>query len=355
MKVALVYDRVNKWGGAERVLLALHRIFPDAPLFTSVYNPETAKWAEVFQVKTSFLQNFPKAKKSHELFAPLMPLAFESFNFEEYDLVISITSEAAKGVITKPSTLHICYCLTPTRYLWSGYDTYFKNPLLKIIGYPFVSYLRKWDLVAAERPDKYIAISNEVKTRIKKYYGLDSEVIFPPLSISNTKPKLPTELDYFLIVSRLVPYKKIDLAVDVFNKLGYPLIIVGTGWEENALKRKAKDNIKFLKNLDEATLYGYYLNSKALVFPGKEDFGLAMSEAQYFGKPVIAYGEGGALDIVKKGITGELFKTKDELISILENFDPSRYNKEVAIENSKKFTFENFRKSLLDLISSNAL
>jgi glycosyltransferase involved in cell wall biosynthesis len=350
MKVALVYDRVNKWGGAERVLLALHRIFPDAPLFTSVYNPDTAKWAEVFQVHTSFLQKIPKSRTNHEFLAPLMPLAFESLNLEDFDLVISVTSEAAKGVITKPGTLHICYCLTPTRYLWSGYETYFKNPILRLLGWPFVSYLRKWDLVAANRPDKYIAISKEVQKRIEKYYGANSEVIFPPLSISDTKPILPVELGYFLIVSRLVPYKKIDMAIDVFNKLGYPLIIIGTGRLESGLKRKAKENIKFLKNIDEGTLYGYYSNCKALIFPGKEDFGLSMAEAQFFGKPVIAYGEGGALDIVKEKVTGELFKTRQELVSILENFNPSRYNKEACIENSEKFTFENFKKSLLDLI-----
>src|ERR1035437_3756793 len=179
MKVALVYDRVNKWGGAERVLLALHKIFPEAPLFTSVYNAESAAWAKVFDVRTSFLQNFPKAKTAHELYAVLMPLAFESFNFDNFDLVISVTSEAAKGIITKPSTLHICYCLTPTRYLWSGYNDYFKSSIFKLISKPLVSYLRFWDKIAAKRPDEYIAISIEVKNRIKKYYKRDSEVVYP--------------------------------------------------------------------------------------------------------------------------------------------------------------------------------
>src|SRR3989338_3078897 len=141
MKVALVYDRVNKWGGAERVLLALHKIFPDAPLYTSVYNKDNASWAKVFKIKTSFLQKFPFASQNHEFYASLMPLAFESFSFDEYDLVISVTSEAAKGIITKPGTTHICYCLTPTRYLWSGYDEYFKNSFLRFISKPIISYL----------------------------------------------------------------------------------------------------------------------------------------------------------------------------------------------------------------------
>src|SRR3990172_1252396 len=163
-KVAIVYDRVNKWGGAERVLLTLHEMFPDAPLYTSVYDEKNASWAKVFSnIYTSFLQKIPFAKGNHEFLAPLMPLAFESFNFNDYDLVISVTSEAAKGIITKSGTTHICYCLTPTRYLWSGYEEYFKNPILKFISKPFVSYLRMWDKIAANRPDKIIAISTEVK------------------------------------------------------------------------------------------------------------------------------------------------------------------------------------------------
>ena len=167
MKVALVYDRVNIWGGAERLLLALHQIWPEAPLYTSVYDPERAPWAKVFEVRTSFLQKIPLAKKHHEFFAPLMPLAFESFNFDEFDLVISITSESAKGIITKPKTKHLCYCLTPSRYLWSGYKEYFRTSAQRIASSWLVKYLKKWDLVAAKRPDAYFAISQTVQKRIK--------------------------------------------------------------------------------------------------------------------------------------------------------------------------------------------
>jgi len=185
MKVALVYDRLNKWGGAERVLLTLHKMFPEAPLYTSVYDKKKTPWALRFnsgqaKIKTSFLQRFPFATH-HELFAILMPIAFESFTFDEFDLVISVTSEAAKGIITKPHTKHICYCLTPTRYLWSGYEDYFKNDLLRFFSRPAVVYLRFWDKIAAQRPDKFIAISKEVQGRIKKYYGRESEVVYPPL------------------------------------------------------------------------------------------------------------------------------------------------------------------------------
>lgn len=185
MKVALVYDRINKWGGAERVLLKLHKIFPTAPLYTSVYNKETAAWAKVFDIKTSFLQYFPFAKTHHELYALLMPLAFESFSFEEYDLVISVTSEAAKGIISSGKTKHICYILTPTRYLWSGYKDYFKDLFVKTISYPFVWYLRTWDIIAASRVDNYVAISNEVQKRVKKFYDRESVVVYPPVTIKD--------------------------------------------------------------------------------------------------------------------------------------------------------------------------
>ncbi len=358
MKVALVYDRVNKWGGAERVLLALHKIFPDAPLFTSVYNKKTAKWAEVFEIKTSFLQNFPFAKSFHEFYALLMPIAFEAFNFDKYDLVISVTSEAAKGIITKPTTMHICYCLTPTRYLWSGYDQYFKNPILRFFSKPAVSYLKNWDKVAAFRPDKYIAISTAVQSRIKKYYKRDSEIIYPPSEMANGKWQMANGKkieDFFLIVSRLVYYKRVDIAVTAFNKLGFPLKIIGVGRKEANLKNVAKSNIEFLGELTDEKLSYYYKNCKALIFTGIEDFGLVMAEAQSFGKPVIAFRGGGAIDIIKEGITGEFFEsqTPESLVKALEKFNSKSYNTNLCKENSEKFSFETFKKQLLEVINKN--
>jgi glycosyltransferase involved in cell wall biosynthesis len=353
MKVALVYDRVNKWGGAERVLLSLHKIFPDAPLFTSVYNKDSAPWAKVFDVKTSFLQNFPFAKSSHELYALFMPLAFESFDFSNYDLVISVTSEAAKGIITKPSTLHISYLLTPTRYLWSGYETYFKNNLFRLFSRPFISYLRSWDRIAAQRPDKIVAISTAVAERVKKYYKRDSEIIFPPLEKLNDGKTTETS-DYFLVVSRLVYYKRIDIAVKAFNKLNLPLKIIGKGNEEVSLKKLANSNIEFLGNLTDEKLSFYYKNSKALIFPGVEDFGLVMAEAQSFGKPVIAFKGGGALDIIRKGATGEFFETQtpESLIKVLEKFESTSYNSNLCRENALRFSFENFKSKFLEVIKN---
>jgi len=356
MKVALTYDRVNKWGGAERVLLALHKIFPDAPLYTSVLNIEKAPWAKVFDVKTSFLQNFPKASTSHEFYAPLMPMAFESFNFDEFDLVISVTSEAAKGIITKPKTLHVCYCLTPTRYLWSGYNDYFKSSVFKFLSKPAVSYLRAWDKIAAQRPDEYIAISSEVKNRINKYYGRDSQIIYPPLTMSvNAQNNKKISGDYFLVVSRLTNfYKRVDIAIEACNKLKVPLKIVGEGADAENLKKIAGPTIEFLGNVTDEELSSYYKNCKALIFPGLEDFGLTMVEAQAFGKPVVAFRGGGALDTVQERKTGEFFNEQnpESLMVVLKSFDEKRYNTKSCRENSEKFSFERFEEDLRKFLES---
>ena len=361
MKVALVYDRVNKWGGAERVLLALHKIFPKAPLYTSVYNSKKAPWAKVFKIKTSFLQSLPKAKASHEYYATFMPHAFEGFSFDDYDLVISVTSEAAKGIITGPKTLHICYCLTPTRYIWSGYDEYFKNTTLRILSKPFVNYLKRWDIKASKRPDHMISISKEVKARVKKYYGRETEIIYPPLDsgLLNIEKKKKTqkktklkEEDYFLIVSRLVPYKKIEIAIKACNELKLNLKIIGIGSFEKELKKLAGGTIEFLGELTDRELSYYYENCKALIFPGIEEFGLVMVEAQSFGKPVIAYKKGGALDILKEGVTGTFFTKQNvsSLKKVLKSFNNKRYNSLLLRNNAKRFSFNIFEKELKKFI-----
>lgn len=347
MKVALVYDRLNKIGGAERVLLALHKMFPDAPLYTSVYNSKKASWASVFKIKTSFLQNFPWSTH-HEMYAFLMPLAFESFNFDEYDLVISVTSEAAKGILTKPKTKHICYCLTPTRYLWSGYEEYFRNFLLRLISKPIVFCLKIWDKIAAQRPDAYIAISKEVQKRIKKYYGRDSAVIYPPALTFDYPQNLKSQdKDYFLIVSRLVSYKKIDLAIRAFNELKLPLKIIGKGIEENRLKAMAGPTIEFLDYLTDKELVEYYSGCRALIFPGLEDFGLTILEAQGFGKPVIAFKAGGALETVVEGKTGKFFNKQEvkSLVNAIREFGNLTINPKDCIAQAKKFNYEQFKES----------
>jgi len=357
VRVALAYDRVNKWGGAERVLLALHEIFPNAPLFTAVYNSETSKWAEVFpKVIPSFLQKIPFAKTRHEFLGTFTPLAFETFDFSDYDLVISVTSEAAKGIITKPPAMHICYCLTPTRYLWSAYELYFRNPILKFTAKSAVSYLRYWDKIAAQRPDVMVGISREVCKRIKKYYGRESELIYPPVDlekyeIRNTKYEKRKE-DFFLVVSRLIPYKRVDLAVEAFNELGVPLTIVGTGSEEGRLKRMAKKNIRFVGELTDEKLADYYSKCSALIFPQEEDFGLVTVEAQAAGTPVIAYKKGGALDTIVEGKTGVFFtkQNKVSLIGAIKEFKERSFDRKVIMNNANKFSKEIFKNEFLKLI-----
>lgn len=365
MKVALVYDRVNKWGGAERVLLALHEIWPDAPLYTAVYDPAGAPWAKDFKVVPSFLNRLPFAKKNHEKLALLMPLAFESFSFEGYDLVISVTSEAAKGIITKPETRHFCYCLTPTRYLWSGYEQYFDSAFRRLIGAPAVKYLRQWDLVAARRPDAMIAISDCVRRRIRKYYGRAAKVIYPPVDLERFKqgaksgpessPPIKVQDNYFLIVSRLVPYKRVDLAVRAFNKLGIPLKIIGTGGEAEKLKKTAGPNIEFLGALTDREVLGYYRSCQAVVFPGEEDFGLVPLEAQACGRPVIALKAGGALETVVEGKTGRFFwpQTTDALVSVVKECLSQRFSVKDCRQNSQRFGQKLFRQKIKTAVLKN--
>ncbi len=357
MKVALVYDRVNKWGGAERVLLALHKLFPKAPLFTSVYNSHTAKWADVFDIKTSFLQKYPHAVKNHEMYPFLMPMAFERFSFENYDLVISVTSEAAKGIITKPGTKHISYVLTPTRYLWSGYEEYFKNPGLRMAANPVVSYLRKWDKAAAARPDMLVAISSEVQGRITKYYQRESLIVYPPVTLAPSAKTMAQSKDkgYFLVVSRLskfTKYKRVDIAIEACNKLKLPLKIVGEGSWKQELESMAGPTVEFLGNLTDKELITYYRDCKALIFPAVEDFGLVVVEAQAFGKPVIALRKGGTLDTVVAGKTGLFFEqqTVGSLIDALKQFDQMKFDKKAVRKNAEKFSEKKFKEEFLRLV-----
>ena len=357
MKVALVYDRVNKLGGAERVLQALHEIWPKAPLYTAVYDPKKAPlWVKNIRVIPSFLNKVPGASGRHEWLAPLMPLAFESFNFADFDAVVSVTSEAAKGIITRPETLHICYCLTPTRYLYSGYDQYFSSLFLRFFCSPVVTYLRHWDQVASQRPDHYLAISKNVQKRIRKYYQQNSETIYPPVDtgkfqIANIKSRKNSEFKilnskYFLVVSRLVAYKRVDIVIKAFNRLGLSLKVIGTGNQEKKLKRMAKKNIEFLGALTDQELLGYYQGCQAVIFPTEEDFGIVPLEAQACGRPVIVYRGGGALETVIKGKTGVFFypQTDGGLAKVIKSFKAERFSSEDCRQNAKKFSQVRFKK-----------
>lgn len=349
LKTALVYDWLDSWGGAERVLLELHQLFPQAPLYTSIYNPQKASWAKVFpQIKTTCLQKL--AFLGHQQLAWLMPMAMESLDFSQYDLVISLTSFAAKGIITQPQTKHICYLLTPTRFLWYPEQYHFRLPPI------LNNYLKSWDLLASQRPDKIVSICQTVQNRAKQIYQRDSQIIYPPLDkkFINPSGKKQAKKDFFLIVSRLERQKKVDLAVKVFNDLGWPLIIVGTGSQSRKLKRWAKRNITFLGYQTDQQLKKLYQQAKGLIFPQEEDFGLVALEAQGMGTAVIAYRAGGACETIKEGITGKFFYPQSEagLKSALLKWSKDDYNNNHYRRWVEQFSQQNFISSWQQLINT---
>lgn len=358
MKIAIVYDRVNKTGGAERILAALHDIWPDAPLYTAVYSPKGAPWVKNWKIIPSFLQLFPLARSHHELYPWATSFAFESFSFDSYDVVLSVTSAEAKSIITKPKTLHICYCLTPTRYLWSGVEEYRKDLGGMIFIPPFSSLvqktlrrLRRWDLISAKRPDYYIAISNHVKNRIETYYNEKSiSVIYPPLDMSVFVPGRTHEKGaYDLVVSRFVGYKRLDVVIEAYNRLGLPLVVVGSGRSEYALRSRAKKNIRFVtRYLTDRELVGYYQKCRAFVFAGDEDFGLVASEAQACGKSVLAYINSGISEIVVDGLTGILYdkQTVDSFILALRKLHSGTFSPKACRENARRFSQGKFMKEM---------
>jgi len=372
-KIVIVYDWIDKWGGVERILLDLHKMFPEAFFYTSYFDREKAGWAKNLKIKTSFLQNFPDfIKKNRVLSFIFYPYAFESFNFSEYDLVISVTSSFAKSIITKPGTRHICYLLTPARYLWSHQKEY-----LGSLGGSFSGMFKNWDLVVSQRPDKIVSISETVQRRCKKYYKRDSEVIYPGFDINywqnikNQISKIKTtdqksktlskyeilNTKYFLIVSRLEQYKKIDLAIKLFNKLNKLLVIVGEGSQEDRLKQLAGKNITFLSKLSDVELGSLYSNAQALVMPQEEDFGYGSLEAQFFGCPLIAYKKGGAVETVVEGKTGIFFlpQTESGLRRAIERFDKIKYNlrnrtTKFGTRNIERFDIKMFEKRFLNIL-----
>ncbi len=356
MKIAFVYDHVNKFGGAERVLLALHEIWRDAPLYTAVYNSKQASWSKVFKINVSWLRHLSFFSDRHEILPLFTPIAFESFNFKDFDVVLSVTSSEAKGIITGTNTLHICYCLTPTRYLWSGYTDYIKepgvgslNPMARVFMKVFFSRLRLWDKVASSRPDYYISISRTVSDRIKKYYKRDSSIIYPPVDLNVFKisnRNYNKKEDYFLIVSRLVPYKKIDYVISAFNKLGWKLVIIGSGIDQERLEKKSYKNIIFVpQSLTDQKLCWYYQNCRAFIFPGEEDFGLTSVEAQACGKPVVAYVKGGVKESIVIGETGELYdeQNEDSLITALNKVRNMTYDPSTCRKSAERFTKKKFQ------------
>ena len=352
MKIALVHDYLTQLGGGERVLSTLCEMFPEAPIFTLIYNEKATNG--VFKnrkIYTSFLQKIPGAKKFFRGLIWLMPLAVEQLDLSDFDVVISVSHSFGKGIITKPTTKHICYCLTPTRYLWHEAGLPFK-PISQFI----LTYLRTWDYQAAQRPDYFIASSENVRQRIKKYYNRDSEVIYPPVETGkfyiSEEPK-----EYFLMVGRMVPYKRFDIAVEAFRRLPEErLLIIGDGPEHKKLKNRSLKfkvkNIKFLGRVSENELPKHYAGCKALIFPQEEDFGIVPLEAMASGRPVIAYRAGGALETIKEGETGVFFdeQTPESLVKTVRQFNEKKNNSEKIREQASAFNKEKFKKKISDFL-----
>ena len=358
-KIAIVYDWLDKWGGVERILLTLREMFPEADFFSSYYDKQGASWADKLNINTSFLQQFPKLIRGSRIASFVFyPYAFESFYFSGYDLVISVTSSFAKSVITKPGTKHICYLLTPTRYLWVCPENYFESKVIYPLLKPYINQIKKWDYVAAQRPDKIISISQTVVDRCQRHYQRKSEMIYPPFDIEywskiklqmiNNKSQINfkfqiSNFKFYLIVSRLEPYKRVDLVVQSIKRLNQNLIIVGEGSQERKLKQMAGNNIHFYKKLSDEELGYLYDKARALIMPQEEDFGYVSLEGQFFGCPVITYKKGGATETVIDGKTGLFFnhQTEESVIEALERFEAKSYN---IRTNTKKFGGETVKR-----------
>ncbi|MDD3646106.1 MAG: glycosyltransferase [Candidatus Gracilibacteria bacterium] len=361
-RIAIVCDWIKDWGGAEIVLEQLLEIFPHADIFTSVFFQDKNPVFEGRKITTSFIQNIPLLNKSHKLALTLRPLAFESFDLSEYDIVISSSSAESKGVITKPDTLHICYCHTPTRYFWSHYHEYINmmefgvlNPIAKWLMPKLVHRLRQWDFVASKRPDYFIANSKNTSKRIEKYYKRVSEVIYPCLDIKNI-PFEEQKEDYYFYNGRCIPYKKFDLIVEAFNKNGRK-IKIATNTDNKLykeLKTKSNHNIEWILTSDLKVINKLHSKAKAFLFPPEEDFGLVPIAAQATGTPVIAYGKGGALETIIDGKTGIFFEnqTSNSLNKAIKQFETISFDSKAIRKHAEQFDKEVFKRKIVEFIES---
>ena len=377
LKVALVHDFLTEYGGAERVLEVLTEIFPQAPIYTLLHDREKMRGSfKGKKIHTSFLQKLPRwLRQRRQWLLPFLPTAPETFNLREFDLVISSSGAWSKGIVTKLNTKHIAYVHSPMRFAWDYNEKYLVENRREKIGLfvrPLLSYVRLWDREAADRPDFLIANSKYTQERIRKYYRRESVVIYPPISmhesaLSDTQ-SLPVShsrniaggsatenvKDYFLVVSRLSTYKRVDLVIEAFNKLELPLLVIGEGKDRHRLEGLAGRTVKILGWKGDRELQWYYQNARALIFPTLDDFGLTMVEAMSQGAPVIAFRKGGAVEIVEEGVTGEFFnaQTPEVLADGVRRFmeKESQYDREKISQHVKQFSKDQFKQELVSFL-----
>ncbi len=332
LKVAIVCDWLVGIGGAERVVLELHKMFPDAPIYTSQYDKNKLDWFNSADVRTTWLQHLPIVLRK---FLPILRAwTFSKLDLSSYDLVISATGAEAKGVKTGPNTKHICYCFAPTHYYWSRYEQYiqhpgfgFLDPIARLGLKLLVGPLRSWDYKAAQKPDYLISISNHIQKDIKRYYGRESVIIFPPVDTNRFKPTKPRIRKGFVTAGRQTPYKRIDLAVAACSSKNLPLTVIGNGPDHKHLVDIAGPTISFFTDVADEDMAGYFQSAEAFIFAGLDDFGIVAVEAMAAGTPVIAYKGGGALDYVIPGKTGLFFDqpTFVSLLRVLKSFRASKF------------------------------
>lgn len=350
LKVALVHDWLVGRGGGERVLYDIHTLFPDAPIYTLVYDQDKApEWCKECDIRTTYIQKWPGAKSHHKLLLSFMPKAWEALDLTEYDLVISCCASCCKGVITRPDALHVCYSFSPTRYVWDLYYDYLENTnaIKRFFMKRMIHKVRLWDFQAAQRVDHFAADSNFVGSRIKKYYRRDFTTIYPGTRI-NEYPITEMPDDYYLVVARFVRYKRVDLAIEACNQLKKKLVVIGSGGEEEErLKKLAGDTVEFLGRVSDEEMERYYSRAKAFLFPGIEDYGITPVEAMSAGVPVLAFGKGGALETVQDGKTGLYFhdQTVSGLVHCIEEFERNgvAYSRQQIHDYSLNFSDEIFK------------
>lgn len=352
MKLALVHDWLNQIGGAEDVLQTLVALYPESPIYTSIYAPNLMPdGLRAWPIHTLWLDRLPGIHRHHQPYLPLYPLAWGGLDLSDYDVILSNKSGFCHGVrFDARKTCHICYCLAPTRYVWQLEHYIAREGLGRAVELalrPLVALLKRWDYNAAQRVHHFIAISTEIQQRIKTYYNRDSVVIYPPVDTARFQPVSQNE-DYFLVISRLIPYKRIDLAVQAANRLGVKLKIGGRGRDFDRLKAMAGETVEFLGYVPDEQLPGMMSRCKAFLFPGLEDFGITPVQAQAAGRPVIAFGGGGALDTVIPGETGELFHemTVDSLAAVMQRFDAQRYQPDRLRQHAQRFDTQVFKREI---------
>ena len=358
MKVAIVHD----WfvgGGAERVVYELHKMYPKAPIYTSYCSPEWQEKLADTEVITSYMQHWPFSKL-RKFLPPLRALWFSRLDLSSYDLIISSSGAEAKGIKVKKPTIHINYCHAPTHYYWSRYEEYMQSPgfgrfdwLARIGLKILLGPMRRWDRKAAQRPDYILANSNFIKDQVKKYYDRDAEVIHPPVDIERFSGQAEEPRRGFVTAGRQTPYKRIDLAVKACTQLNLPLIVLGGGPEHKKLNKIAGKSVTFLRGKTDEELAHYFQTSLAFIFPGVDDFGIVAVEALAAGTPVIAYKDGGALDYVEPGKTGDFFteQTTENLVAALEKFKSESFNHSVIAKAAQVFSPAAFKEKLSKFVN----